>query len=227
MNNEGNKYMVEVLNMARLQVRLNVNTNGTRWTKGITDENRIINWYRCIRMEAAELIDSFNWKHWKSLDLKPDIENAKVELVDIWHFIISQYLIDNKDSIIEDNMFRLSSLLIQVETMHKDANLDPILVAENMIHATFKKDINLIVSEFSKLMLALDFKMSDLYKLYIGKNVLNEFRQENGYKDGTYVKMWDKLEDNQVMMSLMAINPTIDPEGLKSLLMVEYAKVVK
>jgi hypothetical protein len=35
-------------------------------------------------MEAAEAIDSFNWKHWKDIEGEPDLDNAKVELVDIW-----------------------------------------------------------------------------------------------------------------------------------------------
>jgi hypothetical protein len=41
-------------------------------------------------MEAAEAIDSFNWKHWKNIESEPDLDNAKVELVDIWHFIMLQ-----------------------------------------------------------------------------------------------------------------------------------------
>ena len=30
----------------------------------------------------------------------------------------------------------------------------------------------------------------ELFSLYIGKNVLNGFRQNNGYKSGEYRKLW-------------------------------------
>jgi hypothetical protein len=42
-----------------------------------------------------------------------------------------------------------------------------------------------------------------LQKIYIGKNCLNKFRQDNGYKEGTYIKIWDEQEDNVVMMSIL------------------------
>ena len=42
-----------------------------------------------------------------------------------------------------------------------------------------------------------------LYRNYVGKNVLNLFRQENGYKDGTYKKIWNGEEDNEVLARLM------------------------
>ena len=76
--------------MFDLQRQLNDHTNGVIWVDGITKENRKISWYRCIYMEAAEAIDSFNWKHWKSINTDPDWDNIRVELVDIWHFIMSE-----------------------------------------------------------------------------------------------------------------------------------------
>jgi hypothetical protein len=61
----------------------------------------------------------------------------------------------------------------------------------------------------------------ELYKLYMGKLVLNIFRQEHGYSDGTYVKFWgDGLEDNQVLEKIMS--ETTDVDSIKQLLLVEY-----
>jgi hypothetical protein len=76
------------------QQKLNDTTNGLIWTEGATKEGRQISWLRCIYMEAAEAIDSFNWKHWKNIESEPDLDNAKVELVDIWHFIMRKKLIN-------------------------------------------------------------------------------------------------------------------------------------
>jgi len=42
-----------------------------------------------------------------------------------------------------------------------------------------------------------------IYKLYMGKNVLNKFRQDNGYKQKTYQKIWNGQEDNVYLMDII------------------------
>jgi hypothetical protein len=42
----------------------------------------------------------------------------------------------------------------------------------------------------------------DVYIAYIVKNCLNKFRQDFGYKDGTYIKEWQGREDNIVAYEL-------------------------
>ena len=44
------------------------------------------------------------------------------------------------------------------------------------------------------------------------KNVLNFFRQDNGYKDGSYIKLWDGKEDNQ---HLVELTTELDTEAVK------------
>jgi dimeric dUTPase (all-alpha-NTP-PPase superfamily) len=41
-------------------------------------------WYRAIWIESAELMDHYGWKWWKHQ--KPDVEQVKLELIEIWHF---------------------------------------------------------------------------------------------------------------------------------------------
>jgi hypothetical protein len=61
----------------------------------------------------------------------------------------------------------------------------------------------------------------ELYELYMGKLVLNIFRQEHGYSDGTYIKFWgDGLEDNQVLEKI--ISRTKDVNLIKQSLEREY-----
>ena len=50
---------------------------------------------------------------------------------------------------------------------------------------------------FASLMEACDLSADALYRHYVGKNVLNFFRQDHGYQDGTYVKQWQGREDNE------------------------------
>lgn len=43
-----------------------------------------------------------------------------------------------------------------------------------------------------------------LFRQYVGKNVLNFFRQDHGYKEGTYIKVWaDGREDNEHLVEIM------------------------
>lgn len=49
--------------------------------------------------------------------------------------------------------------------------------------------------------------MEQFVNLYLAKNVLNEVRQNNGYKEGTYVKMWKceagVIEDNEYAINIL------------------------
>ena len=46
------------------------------------------NWNSAIIAESGELLDSFGYKWWKKQE--PDMENVKVEAIDLLHFVISQ-----------------------------------------------------------------------------------------------------------------------------------------
>ncbi|MDR0740680.1 MAG: dUTPase [Puniceicoccales bacterium] len=48
----------------------------------------ILKYSRAIQQELAELVDSVPWKWWKKQQ-HFDEENAKVEVIDLMHFIIS------------------------------------------------------------------------------------------------------------------------------------------
>jgi hypothetical protein len=62
----------------------------------------------------------------------------------------------------------------------------------------------------------------ELYKRYVVKNQLNTFRQDHGYKEGTYVKIWDAVEDNVVAFNIMDEHPDLTPEQLYKKLEAEY-----
>ena len=52
-------------------------------------------------------------------------------------------------------------------------------------------------SDFATIMHLIEMDFDALYRSYVGKNVLNFFRQDHGYKEGTYVKNWAGREDNE------------------------------
>ncbi|MBE0491265.1 MAG: dUTP diphosphatase [Sulfurospirillum sp.] len=201
--------------MFALQQKLNDETNGIDWENGYTKNNRIINWKRCIYMESAELIDSFNWKHWKDLDKAIDWENATVELVDIWHFIMSLVLEDYKTNHRGD-LDQLVSDVLDVhgfEQFSKEASdrenaefMEIINEVESLIHETTKMQVDVfdrLLKEYFALALKCGVNLHVLYKFYVAKNILNKFRQDHGYKEGTYKKVWGQKEDNEVMIELL------------------------
>ena len=56
-----------------------------------TDEEKakwVLNYTRAMQQETAELIDSVPWEWWAKYQ-KFDEQNAKVEVVDLFHFLVS------------------------------------------------------------------------------------------------------------------------------------------
>ncbi len=89
---ESSSFPSKLEEMLLLQKKLNDDTNGVNWELGINRFDKEINWLRCIHMEVSELIDSTPWKHWKNIADAPDMDNIHVELVDVWHFLMSYIL---------------------------------------------------------------------------------------------------------------------------------------
>ena len=58
------------------------------------------------------------------------------------------------------------------------------------------------VAAFVAAMNALPMSLDELHLHYVGKNVLNAFRQAHGYRDGSYVKTWGGREDNEHLVEL-------------------------
>ncbi|QSR87904.1 dUTPase [Methylacidiphilum caldifontis] len=48
----------------------------------------LLNYTRAISQELAELVDCIPWKWWAKYQ-KPDLQNARVEVVDLLHFLVS------------------------------------------------------------------------------------------------------------------------------------------
>ena len=60
-------------------------------TDGMTDDDRtqwVLNYCRAMSQEIAELTDSVPWKWWAKYQTF-DAQNARVEVVDLFHFLIS------------------------------------------------------------------------------------------------------------------------------------------
>ena len=229
--------MDKILLMVQLQNQLNDATNGDKWTSGITKNNKVINWRRCIYMECAEMVDSFSWKHWKSIDQEPDWDNLQIEVVDVWHFIISLAIENYSKNLkggVEDLAINISNFdsfaSVDVDNDNFASQDEVIAKVENIILLAIEKqevDIEALVNEFFDLVIMSGLDLETLYRLYVGKNILNQFRQDNGYKDGSYIKVWDGEEDNVVMKRIWEDNSNIKPDGLYKELTKLYLALTK
>lgn len=215
--------MSQIETMLLLQQELNDTTNGKNWEEGITKNGKPIDWRRCIYLELAELIDSYPWKHWKNIDAKPDYDNIKIETVDIWHFIMSEALRIYKTEKLGE-IKTLANLIEQMPSYQqfKSTNsseygnvYSEITIHEQMLKTLFcDGHIDSIMEHFFHIAKVANLNLNQLYALYIGKNILNKFRQDNGYKDGTYKKIWQDREDNVIMQEILQGNPSITPKEL-------------
>ncbi len=225
--------MDKILQMLELQQALNNATNGLGWEKGITKNGKIIDWKRCTYLECAELIESYPWKHWKNIDAKPDYANIKIEAVDIWHFIMSQALEDYKrgdlgsiDTLANNitSLTNFSAFSGDVIEHFKDyyAQIEVVEVLMKMLFcgATTEK----LVEAFLDVASISGLNLDTLYTLYIGKNILNQFRQDHGYKNGSYIKIWNGEEDNVVMQRYLDTHPDTSPQELYTALKSSYPK---
>ncbi|MEO0444372.1 MAG: dUTP diphosphatase [Pseudomonadota bacterium] len=130
-------------------------------------------WYRAIWVECAELLDHHGWKWWKHQS--PDIEQVKLELIDIWHFGLSILLLRRESPLV---------IIMELEESFGTRKSDDFReLLESFVEFTLtEKDFSIPL--FVALMESINMTFKDLYCGYVGKNVLNFFRQDHGYKEG-------------------------------------------
>lgn len=214
----------KIKEMIKLQNILNIKTCGENWVAGTTTDGRKITWLRYIRQEIAEAIDSSDtYKHWKNLNGNVDWENLKIEVVDIWHFIISRSIeligIDKSMKVSGTNMAEKSLYLLPTYIKKNTEPLDYLKTVEcleELTKVTFIRpySASALVSNFALVMNSIHMDIDELYRLYIIKNVLNIFRQNNGYKDGSYKKVINGEEDNVHICKIFAENSDLTPDEL-------------
>ncbi len=166
----------------------------------ILDENwrlQGVSFTRALWIECAELIDHVGYKWWKKQE--PDLQQIKLEIVDIFHFGLSHSMTTGQ--VLND--FGFFNSLNAPPQFDDQKELVEIIAAE-ALRGEFYWD------KFASLCFAFDLLFDELYSLYVAKNVLNIFRQEHGYKEGTYRKIWNGLEDNEVLSNVIKEFNTYD-----------------
>ena len=216
---EASSFPHKLEEMFLLQKKLNDSTNGTNWELGVNKFDKEINWLRCIHMEVAELIDSTPWKHWKNIAAQPDMNNIHVELVDIWHFLMSYILqetnIPKAVSLVNTHCIYEPVKNVDVKQMIKESEkLSYISLAIETGNMPAFTGVERFIDQYFRACKVSGLSFTWLQKLYIGKNCLNQFRQDNGYKEGTYTKVWNEKEDNVILVEVLESMESVDFETL-------------
>lgn len=163
-------------------------------------------WNLAIMMEQVEIIDHIGWKWWKKQDAI-NVSAIQMELIDIWHFWLSSQIeryqalgfAELANKILED-LGEWSAGNDLVNTAHWN-NSYAILRLESAILHTLSSQFSLKI--FMECMDFFQLSWVELHEVFVTKNVLNIFRQDNGYKSGSYIKMWWGHEDNHHAMQIL------------------------
>lgn len=205
-----------ILEMLEMQNRLEIRISGEDWTKLEHD------YALAIFMESAEAIDHHGWKWWKMQEC--NLPQMQLELVDIWHFAMAWLLQQNDGAFSFEEL--AEQLQIGIESVTSEDSVDIAFIDAMVALGTAAMSSSVFsFSSFIHACRCASLGPIDLYEKYIGKNVLNLFRQDHGYKEGTYNKHWEVpiidgqpaglYEDNDVLNSVMfSIKKT---EGMDSL----------
>ena len=171
---------------------------------------------RAVVIEAAEAIEHHGWKWWKKQD--KDLAQLQMELIDIWHFLLSEILLNEQGSetaaqpklTAQLSAIDLSGIIEFDGKQYELSSLDLLNQLELLIALSAARKIELSV--FAAIMENCELDWTKLYCQYVGKNVLNFFRQDHGYQEGTYQKMWNGREDNEYLVDVMS---ELDPNDLE------------
>lgn len=212
--------VAQIKEMLELQHQLNAVINPD-WK---TAKN---SWTRAIWVEAAELMDHIGWKWWKAQGT--NVAQAHIELVDIWHFILSQFAETGDDmdvvaSELHHRLFDQGRRVIFIRNkIHSLNEMNLLDRVEAM--ASLAASGNDCTAAFAACCEELELDWDELRRIYVGKNILNLFRQANGYKQGTYIKDWNGAEDNVRLEETMKSSPHLSPADLFKQLSFAYARV--
>lgn len=198
----------QLITMLEMQAAMNAKVNPAWLTAGYP-------YLRAAAIEGAEAIEHVGWKWWKAQT--PDMDQVRMELVDIWHFALSDGLVLSSGDAEEVADEVMAGIDFEAQVLEFDgrtyylADRDLLSLLDLTVGLAMARRFS--VEVFGEILKLCGMTWGDLFKLYVGKNVLNTFRQDNGYKQGTYQKLWAGREDNEhlteILLTLNNNNPYI------------------
>lgn len=165
-------------------------------------------------VEAGELVAHLGYKWWSQGE--PDLSQARMEVVDMWHFLMSEWMLSRLE---------LDSLLDVIRTLPVSApnTQRGFSRAYASMLLTKSEDLRTLAQRFGLLCSSLGITFNWLYKHYVGKAALNRFRWANSYGSG-YQKIWNGREDNEHLTEILATlnDEQVSIETITALLQERY-----
>ena len=195
------EFREKMLRCLQLQDELNSKIN-PNWKEERTERDL----FRAIWLETAELMEELPWKWWKKVET--DYDNLQIEVVDIFHFLLSLALLKDYrwkkyDSSVSYVDMIVPFFYLGLENSDK-LNTDGLIIkAEEIVKQSLSGNDTAVFLNFAEIVKSVFEDFNQLYLLYIGKNILNHIRQENGYNTGTYKKIINGLEDNKYLTQVI------------------------
>ena len=188
----------QIATMLALQEKMNAKVNPQWLQAGYA-------YLRAAMVESVEAIEHHGWKWWKAQT--KDIAQLQMELVDIWHFALSDCIIRYKGDINASATALANDLSQPSDNLQFDGQTyhwQQQSLLENLeLMAGLCAAKRFSVPLFMHIATQCELSAEELYRQYVGKNVLNFFRQDHGYKEGTYKKLWQEREDNEHLVEVL------------------------
>lgn len=174
-------------------------------------------WVDAIWTEAAEAFNHMNWPWWKGEGEVPNVDAIKLELIDIWHFMLSEIMMNDSEFTAkeEDRFIFVKTICIFSESvLNTFAEEDLALQKKSLkfiVQAALETEpgfnrLSMLISGFAIALMAFNMTWDEVFKLYVGKNTLNKFRQDHDYKKNTaaYKAVWHPKEDNDFLTDILS-----------------------
>lgn len=228
------------------QIELN---NGGYGLKDVWRQGNGYSYRRKAIQEAVEMLDHIDDNWWKKTDF--NARQVHFEIIDVLHFLLSEYaqqdylgmLPPNAESLYWAEFAMPENKLEDVQYLsHADRNANhPWYSAHATLLNTLTEGLLYVDHDHANVpMPALTAQaiidtlnlaylsgldIDKIKALYIGKTALNEIRQQNGYKQGTYHKIWPTyvghndnrqevlVEDNVVLYNIVMSGKIPEYEG--------------
>jgi len=173
--------------------------------------------------ETVEVLGSRHWKWWKNSNEmgKVDWDNIKVELIDIFHFLLSIAIQHDMEHIIFSQLVNMEMSKDEHSVARDDKFFDDFW--NEFLMAVQMKILPVACIKLVEFWYRAGGDTTELFKEYRIKAALNNIRQEFGYgAANTYQKMWldketsEKVEDNVIAWKL-AKDVDLDADTTKTI----------
>lgn len=201
--------------ICNLQDEANTVMSSSSWRESTDDT---LWYYRAINNELGECSTHVGIKWWKNEHPTEELatsayQQARMEVIDILHFALSTFVrgayycnvpLESK----LDYVPTYPKLLpIGRFSTYRQGNTLVTPTYEGVTVNDFIEQCQYVTLEKGQLPLnyvmvlaeLLGLTSEDLYIAYVGKNVLNKFRTSKGQRDGSYLKVWNGIEDNEYL----------------------------